>query len=73
MARASEPNSASSQFFIVHQDSEFLDGSYAAFGNVTSGIEVVDEICKNVKPQNATTGAVEKDKQPVIESVNVID
>ena len=48
MARAYDPNSASSQFFIVHQDSTFLDGQYAAFGKVTKGIEVVDEIA-NVK------------------------
>ena len=45
MARSSMPNSASSQFFIVHQDSTFLDGQYAAFGTVTSGMEVVDKIC----------------------------
>lgn len=48
MARAEDFNSASSQFFIVHQDSTFLDGQYAAFGKVTKGIEVVDEIA-NVK------------------------
>lgn len=44
MARSSNPNSASSQFFIMHADGEFLDGNYAAFGKVVSGIEVVDEI-----------------------------
>jgi len=44
MARAQNYNSASSQFFIMHADGEFLDGQYAAFGKVTSGIEVVDEI-----------------------------
>ena len=44
MARASNPNSASSQFFIMHADAPHLDGSYAAFGRVVSGIEVVDEI-----------------------------
>ena len=44
MARSSMPNSASSQFFIMHEDAPHLDGSYAAFGHVTSGIEVVDEI-----------------------------
>ena len=46
MARSSMPNSASSQFFIMHQDAPHLDGSYAAFGHVTSGIEVVDEIAE---------------------------
>ena len=44
MARAQNPNSASSQFFICHADSTFLDGQYAAFGHVVSGMEVVDEI-----------------------------
>lgn len=48
MARTNEPNSASSQFFIVQRDSLYLDGQYAAFGRVTEGMEVVDEIasCK---------------------------
>ncbi len=44
MARAQDPNSASSQFFIVHEDSTFLDGQYAAFGKVVAGMETVDEI-----------------------------
>lgn len=44
MARSSDPNSAGSQFFIVHQDAPHLDGSYAAFGAVTEGIAVVDRI-----------------------------
>ena len=46
MARANDPDSGSNQFFIVHRDSEFLDGSYAAFGKVTSGMEYVDEIAE---------------------------
>ena len=44
MARAQSPNSGGSQFFIMHADGEFLDGQYAAFGKVTSGMDVVDEI-----------------------------
>lgn len=44
MARTMDPNSASSQFFIMHQDAPHLDGQYAAFGKVVEGIEVVDEI-----------------------------
>jgi len=44
MARAFDPNSASSQFFIMHADAPHLDGQYAAFGKVTSGMETVDEI-----------------------------
>lgn len=44
MARTQDPNSASSQFFIMHEDAPYLDGQYAAFGRITKGIEVVDEI-----------------------------
>ena len=44
MARSMDPNSASSQFFIMHKDAPHLDGQYAAFGKITKGIEVVDEI-----------------------------
>ena len=44
MARTNDPNSATSQFFIMHQDAPHLDGAYAAFGVVTKGIEVVDKI-----------------------------
>ena len=44
MARASDPDSAGSQFFIMHADAPYLDGNYAAFGEVVEGIEVVDEI-----------------------------
>ena len=44
MARAQNPNSASSQFFIMHKDAPHLDGSYAAFGQVVEGLDVVDEI-----------------------------
>lgn len=52
MARSMNPNSASSQFFIMHQDGTYLDGNYAAFGKVVSGMEVVDSIA-----QTATDGA----------------
>ena len=44
MARAQDPNSAGSQFFIMHADGPFLDGQYAAFGKVTDGLDVVDRI-----------------------------
>ena len=44
MARAADPNSAGSQFFIMHQDAPHLDGQYAAFGHVTAGMDVVDRI-----------------------------
>lgn len=45
MARTMAPNSAGSQFFVMHENSPHLDGQYAAFGKVTEGIELVDEIC----------------------------
>ena len=54
MARAQDPNSASSQFFIMHQDGTFLDGQYAAFGHVVEGMDVVDEIA------NVRTNAMDK-------------
>lgn len=70
MARASDPNSASSQFFIVHEDSTFLDGQYAAFGVVTDGMDVVDAITKMVRPID-NNGTVLFEDQPVIEKVTV--
>lgn len=72
MARANDPDSASSQFFIVHEDSTFLDGQYAAFGHVTNGMDVVDAICENTPVQD-NNGTVKADDQPVITSVTVID
>lgn len=72
MARANSYNSASSQFFIVHEDSTFLDGQYACFGYVTDGIEVVDAICGAVMPID-DNGTVPAEDQPVIESIKVID
>lgn len=72
MARSSFPDSASSQFFIVHQDSPHLDGDYAAFGHVISGIEVVDKICENTPVQDRN-GTVSKADQPVIEYIKVIN
>ena len=72
MARSSMPNSASSQFFIVHQDSTFLDGQYAAFGTVTSGMEVVNKICADTAVED-DNGTVAKNNQPVIEKITIID
>ena len=72
MARSSMPNSASSQFFIVHKDSTFLDGQYAAFGTVTSGMEVVDKICAETAFED-DNGTVAKNNQPVIEKITMID
>ena len=58
MARSSDPNSASCQFFIMHADSTHLDGQYSAFGKVTSGLETVDKIA------SAKTGANDRPVNP---------
>lgn len=71
MARANDMNSASSQFFIVHQDSTFLDGNYACFGYVTEGMDVVDSICGSV-PVTDNNGSVPPEARPVIESLTII-
>ena len=72
MARSSAMDSASSQFFIMHDTATHLDGSYAAFGCVTEGIEIVDEICKNT-PVTDNNGTVTKANQPKIISVKVTE
>ena len=64
--------SASSQFFIVQSDSTYLDGQYAGFGTVTSGMDIVDKICKDT-PVTDSNGTVEKENQPVIEKITVKD
>ncbi|WP_300417810.1 peptidylprolyl isomerase [uncultured Oscillibacter sp.] len=70
MARAQDYDSASSQFFIVHEDSTFLDGGYAAFGYVTEGMEVVDAICADAEPIDGN-GSIAPENQPVIRSVTI--
>ena len=72
MARSSLPNSASSQFFIVQEDSPHLNGEYAAFGHVTSGMEIVDAICEDVQVED-TNGTVLPENQPVIISIKVVE
>ena len=72
MARSNAYDSASSQFFIVHQDSTFLDGQYACFGYVTSGMDIVDAICEGT-PVTDGNGTVKDGRQPVIETIRVID
>ena len=68
MARAMDPNSAGSQFFIMHADAPHLDGSYAAFGRVVNGMDVVDEIAA------VATGYGDKPQQPVvIETMRVVE
>ena len=70
MARSQNPDSASSQFFIVHENSEFLDGSYAAFGYVVKGMEIVDAICNDAQPTD-DNGTIPAESQPVITKVSV--
>ena len=76
MARASDPDSASSQFFIVHQtsgsNSTSLDGKYAAFGWVTEGMDVVDAVIADAEPTDSN-GSIAKDKQPIIESITITE
>lgn len=72
MARSSAYNSASSQFFIVHEDSTFLDGQYAGFGRVIEGIEIVDKICKDI-PVVDDNGTVLRQNQPIIEKITMVD
>lgn len=72
MARAEDPNSASSQFFIMHRTSTHLDGDYAAFGKVTEGMTVVDKIASET-PVIDGNGTVVKEKQPIIKSIVITD
>lgn len=72
MARLQDNNSASSQFFIMHKDGDYLDGSYAAFGHVTEGMDVVDKIAENT-PVTDSNGTVLKENQPIIEKIVITD
>ena len=68
MARAMDPDSAGSQFFIMHEDAPHLDGQYAAFGHVTAGIEVVDEIAA------VPTDYSDRPRRPVVmKTVEVVE
>ena len=72
MARANDPDSASSQFFIMHRTATHLDGDYAAFGKVTEGMTVVDKIASEAVVTD-NNGTVPKENQPVIKSITIID
>ena len=68
MARTNDPNSASSQFFIMHADGFFLDGNYAAFGKVVEGIEEVDKIAA------VRTNFMDMPEEPqIIETIRVVE
>ncbi len=74
MARNSiSMDSASSQFFIVQADSKYLDGQYAAFGHVTEGMDIVDDIAKNTPIEDKESGYVNVKNQPVIESIKIVE
>ena len=68
MARTMIPDSASSQFFIMHKDSPHLDGQYAAFGKLTSGIEVVDKIASLATDRYDCPREI-----PVIEKIEIVE
>lgn len=70
MARATPFDSASCQFFIVHKDYPSLDGSYAVFGYVTEGMDVVDAICTEATPTDSN-GTIPAAEQPVIKTLTV--
>ena len=72
MARSQDYDSASSQFFIMQEDTPSLDGQYAAFGHVTSGMEVVDAICEDAVNGDAN-GVLPAEDQPVIECITITD
>ena len=70
MARSQKFDSASSQFFIVQQDSTYLDGQYAVFGYVTEGMDIVDKICTEAEPVD-NNGTIPADAQPVITRITI--
>ncbi len=70
MARGDDYNSASSQFFIVHEDNTGWDGQYAVFGYVTEGMDIVNAICSAEYPTNGDD-TVEAEYQPVITSITI--
>ena len=72
MARATDMNSASSQFFIMHADATYLDGAYAAFGKVISGMDVVDAICIDSEPSD-DNGTIPSECQPKITSIVIVE
>jgi len=72
MARANNPNSASSQFFIMVADAPHLDGNYAAFGRVTEGLEIAKKIAKDARPID-NNGTIPASQQPVIEKIVITD
>ena len=71
MARSASPNSAGSQFFIMHEDSPHLDGQYAAFGKVTEGQDVVDKIANTSRNHADKPTAAQKMKRVTVDTIGV--
>lgn len=69
MARSGDPNSAGSQFFLMHADAPSLDGAYAAFGRIVSGLDVVDRLANT--PNSGPNGAVSAENMPVISTITI--
>ena len=72
MARAKDPDSATSQFFIMVGDASWLDGQYAAFGKVTEGLEIIKKIASDARPID-DNGSIAQEDRPIIESVRILD
>ena len=72
MARSNNPNSASSQFFIMVASAPHLDGSYAAFGKVIEGLDIIHKIAKDAIPID-NNGTIIKEEQPIIKEIKIID
>lgn len=73
MARTNEPDSASSQFFIMHEDTSSLDGQYAAFGRITDGLDVIDEIAEGETTNDPKYGMPDYPVKPVVIKTIKID
>ena len=72
MARANDMNSATSQFFIMVGDAEWLDGQYAAFGKVYEGLDIVKKIAADARPID-NNGTIKEEEMPQIESIRIIE
>lgn len=72
MARSKDPNSASSQFFIMVGSAPHLDGSYAAFGKVIEGMDIIHKIAKDAKPID-NNGTILTEEQPIINSIKAME
>lgn len=72
MARANDMNSATSQFFIMVGDAEWLDGQYAAFGKVYEGLDIVKKIASDARPID-NNGTIKEEEMPQIESIRIIE